>query len=92
MTLQGRWRQVQNKVPDNILHFPNKIKNAVDEAQWKALQAEFYLDCYFATKGHAASDPDKLQQWLLQSKIKADIESPFFRGWLVRRLSEENTV
>ena len=79
-------------MPDNILHFPNKIKDAVDEQQWKALQAEFYLDCYFAAKGVAASEPEDLQKWLLDAKIKADIENPFFRGWLVRRLSEENTV
>ena len=79
-------------MPDNILHFPDKIKDKVDEKQWKALQAEFYLDCYFATKGVPASDPDDLKKWLLDAKIKADIENPFFRGWLVRRLSEENTV
>ena len=77
---------------DNILPFPNTIKDAIDEEQWKSLQAEFYLDCYFAIKGVPASDPEKLQQWLLEAKIKADIENPFFRGWLVRRLSEENTV
>lgn len=77
---------------DNIISFPKKIKDAVDEEQWKALQAEFYLDCYFAARGIPASDPDELQQWLLQAKIKADMENPFFRGWLVRRLSEENTV
>ena len=79
-------------MPDNILHFPSKIKDAIDEEQWKALQAEFYLDCYFAIKGVPASDPKELQEWLLEAKIKADIENPFFRGWLVRRLSEENTV
>lgn len=79
-------------MPDNIIEFPKKIKDAVDEHQWKALQAEFYLDCYFAARGVPASDPDELQKWLLQAKIKADMENPFFRGWLVRRLSEENTV
>ena len=75
---------------DNILTFPGKIKDAVDEQQWKVLQAEFYLDCYFAAKGVPASDPEQLQAWLLDAKIKADIENPFFRGWLVRRLSEES--
>ena len=79
-------------MPDNVLPFPGKIKDGVDEKQWKILQAEFYLDCFFATKGKPANDPDELQQWLLQAKIKADIENPFFRGWLVRRLSEEHTV
>jgi hypothetical protein len=77
---------------DNILNFPNRFRDSVDEQRWKALQAEFYLDCYFAARGHPASDPDDLQAWLLQAKIKAEMENPFFRGWLVRRLSEENTV
>jgi len=77
---------------DNILQFPGKLKDAIDEQRWKELQAEFYLDCYFATKGEPASAPADLQAWLLQAKIKADMENPFFRGWLVRRLSEENTV
>lgn len=77
---------------DNIIQFPGKLKDAIDEEQWKALQAEFYLDCYFAARGTPASDPDELQRWLLEAKIKADMENPFFRGWLVRRLSEENTV
>lgn len=79
-------------MPDNIIKFPQKIKDAVDEEQWKALQAEFYLDCFFAARGVPASDPDELKEWLLQAKIKSDMENPFFRGWLVRRLSEENTV
>lgn len=77
---------------DNIIKFPQKIKDAVDEEQWKALQAEFYLDCYFAARGVPANDPDELQKWLLEAKIKADMENPFFRGWLVRRLSEESTI
>ena len=79
-------------MPDNIVQFPGKMKDAIDEQQWKELQAEFYLDCYFATKGEPASNPDDLQKWLLDAKIKADIENPFFRGWLVRRLSEAQTV
>lgn len=76
---------------DNIIQFPGSLKD-VDEQRWKALQAEFYLDCYFAIKGEAASDPQDLQDWILQAKIKAEMENPFFRGWLVRRLSEENKV
>lgn len=79
-------------MPDNIVKFPGKLKDSVNEAQWKALQAEFYLNCYFAIKGEPASDPDELKKWLLEAKIKAEIENPFFRGWLVRRLSEENMV
>lgn len=79
-------------MPDNIVQFPGTMKDAINEKQWKELQAEFYLDCYFATKGVPASDPDDLQSWLLEAKIKADIENPFFRGWLVRRLSETQTV
>ena len=79
-------------MPDNIIEFPGKIKDAIDDAQWKALQAEFYLDCYFAAKGVPASEPADLQEWLMSAKIKAEIENPFFRGWLIRRLSEENTV
>jgi|GEM_PF-880553 len=77
---------------ENVIPFPGKLKDGVDEQQWKALQAEFYLDCYFAAKGYPASDPEELQGWLLDARIKADIENPFFRGWLVRRLSEESTV
>lgn len=79
-------------MPDNIVQFPGTMKDAIDEKQWKELQAEFYLDCYFATKGIPASDPQDLQRWLLEAKIKADIENPFFRGWLVRRLSETQTL
>ena len=79
-------------MPDNIVQFPGKMKEAIDEQQWKELQAEFYLDCYFATKGVPASNPDDLQSWLLEARIKADIENPFFRGWLVRRLSEAQTL
>jgi len=79
-------------MPDNIIQFPGRMKDQIDEQQWKELLAEFYLDCYFAARGEPARDPSALEQWLLSAKIKADIESPFFRGWLVRRLSEANTV
>ena len=77
---------------DNILPFPERIKEDIAEDEWKALQAEFYLDCYFANKGVAASDPEALEAWLLAARIKAEMENPFFRGWLVRRLSEARTV
>ena len=73
---------------DNVLPFPGRLREGIDEAQWKSLQAEFYLDCYFAATGKPASDPQSLQDWLLEAKIKADMENPFFRGWLLRRLSE----
>jgi hypothetical protein len=79
-------------VTDNILQFPDRMKEEIDEQQWKALQAEFYLDCYLAAKGEPASEPAELESWLLHARIKADIENPFFRGWLVRRLSEASTV
>jgi hypothetical protein len=52
------------------------------------LQGEFYLDCYFAQHGRAAEDPDELRAWLNEVKLFADTENPFFRGWLMRRLSE----
>ena len=77
---------------ENILLFPDRVRQSIDENEWKSLQAEFYLDCYLAAKGHPASDPDDLQAWLLEARIKADMENPFFRGWLVRRLSETRTV
>ena len=73
---------------DNILPFPNKLRDAIDDAQWQALQGEFYLDCYFAQHGKPAEDPDQLRDWLQQAGLFADTENPFFRGWLVRRLSE----
>lgn len=79
-------------MPDNVIKFPGNLKQAIEEEQWKALQAEFYLDCYFAATGAPASDPEELQRWLLEARIKADIENPFFRGWLVRRLSEEHKL
>lgn len=74
---------------DNILHFPKLLNDELNEKQWKQFQAEFYLDCFLADKGYPAAKADELEQWLLQAKIKADMENPFFRGWLVRRLSEE---
>ncbi len=75
---------------DNILPFPDRWRNAIDEQAWQALQGEFYLDCFFAHHGRAAEDPDELRAWLNEVKLFADTENPFFRGWLMRRLSEPN--
>ena len=47
---------------DNVLPFPHRMQAAIDETQWKSLQAEFYLDCYFAATGLPASEPQQLQQ------------------------------
>ena len=77
---------------DKVIPFPQKLKEEIDEENWKALQAEFYLDCYFAIKGKPADDPEQLKQWLLEARINAEMENPFFRGWLVRRLSEEQKI
>ena len=73
---------------DSILPFPERLKDAVDEEQWRALQGEFYLDCYFAQHGKPADNPEQLREWLTEAKLFADTENPFFRGWLMRRLSE----
>ena len=73
---------------DNILPFPNMHRDAIDDDQWQALQGEFYLDCYFAQHGKAPEDPDQLRDWLQGADLFADTENPFFRGWLLRRLSE----
>ena len=75
---------------DNILPFPKQMRDAIDEERWRALQGEFDLDCYFATHGRPAEDPEQLRAWLAEAKLFADTENPFFRGWLVRRLSEAN--
>ena len=73
---------------NKILQFPNKLRNAIDEDDWHAFQGEFYLDCFFSHHGYPAESPDQLQQWLRETELYADLENPFFRGWLVRRLSE----
>ncbi len=73
---------------DNILPFPDRWRNAIDEQAWQALQGEFYLHCYSAQHGRAAEDPDELRAWLNEVKLFADTENPFFHGWLMRRLSE----
>ena len=76
---------------DNILPFPGSRVESISERDWKIFQAEFYLDCYLAAKGQPASDPDDLESWILESRIRAEIDNAFFRGWLVRRLSETQT-
>lgn len=73
---------------DNILQFPDRMRDAIDEETWRSLQGEFYLDSFFAHHGRPAADPDELQTWLKQAQLFADVDNPFFRGWLVRRLSE----
>ncbi|MCU7812659.1 MAG: hypothetical protein KZQ77_15740 [Candidatus Thiodiazotropha sp. (ex Notomyrtea botanica)] len=73
---------------DNILPFPNKFRDTLDDTQWQALQGEFYLDCYHAHHGHPAENPDSLRDWLQEAGLYADMENAFFRGWLLRRLSE----
>ncbi len=75
---------------DNILNFPIHLRDAIDDEQWQKMQGEFYLDCFYAQHGHPAEEPDQLREWLQQAEIFAEMENPFFRGWLVRRLSEEN--
>ncbi len=73
---------------DNILPFPDRLRDAIDEEAWRSLQTEFYLDCYFAQHGRPADDPEQLGAWLREAQLFADLESPFFRGWLIRRLTE----
>ena len=73
---------------DNILPFPDRFRDAIDDEAWRALQGEFYLDCYFAQHGTPAEDPEQLREWLNEARLFADTDNPFFRGWLVRRLSE----
>ena len=80
-------------MPDeNIIPFPAKLHNAVDEEGWRLLQGEFYLDCFHAYKGHSVEDPEQLRVFLQEAEITADLQNPFFRGWLVRRLSEDNLL
>lgn len=74
--------------PDNILPFPQRMRDGIDSEAWQALQSEFYLDCFLAQHGHPASDPEQLRAWLMEAELYADTDNPFFRGWLVRRLSE----
>lgn len=76
---------------DNILPFPNKLKDAFDETQWQSLQGEFYLNCFTAQHGYPPEDPEQLRAWLQEAQIYADLENPFFRGWLLRRLSESES-
>ncbi|MCB1723671.1 MAG: hypothetical protein KDJ39_08245 [Gammaproteobacteria bacterium] len=73
---------------DNVLPFPNRMPDAIDEERWRQLQGEFYLDCFFSQHGRPADGPDELHAWLQQARLFAELDNPFFRGWLVRRLSE----
>ena len=72
----------------NILQFPRIHRDAIDAEQWRRLQGEFYLDCFFAHHGRAPENPEQLRQWLQEVELFAEMDNPFFRGWLVRRLSE----
>jgi len=74
---------------DNILKFPAALRDAIDDEQWRQMQGDFYLDCYYAQHGKPSEDPEELRQWLLKAELFAEMENPFFRGWLVRRLSKE---
>ncbi|MCB1790183.1 MAG: hypothetical protein KDJ27_03960 [Gammaproteobacteria bacterium] len=73
---------------DNVLPFPDRMRDAIDEERWRTLQAEFYLDCFYSQHGRAAEGPDELQDYLQRAQLFAHLDNPFFRGWLVRRLSE----
>ena len=73
---------------DNILTFPLHLRDAIGEDQWQQLQGEFYLDCYRSQNGRLPEDPEQLRGWLQEAELFAELDSPFFRGWLMRRLSE----
>ena len=73
---------------DNVLQFPRVHRDAVDDEQWRALQGEFYLDCFLSHHGQPPADPEQLRSWLHEAGLFADVDNPFFRGWLLRRLSE----
>lgn len=73
---------------DNVVAFPGKLKEGIDSEQWQQLQAEFYLDCFQAQHDRPVEGPDELRAWLREAELFADTDNPFFRGWLVRRLSE----
>jgi hypothetical protein len=73
---------------DKVLPFPNRMRDAIDAEAWRALQGEFYLDCFHAQHGRQAQGPDELRAWLEDAQLFADTDNAFFRGWLVRRLSE----
>ena len=73
---------------DKILQFPRIHRDAIDPERWRHLQGEFYLDCFLAHNGYAAENPEQLRHWLQEVQLFAEMDNPFFRGWLVRRLSE----
>ena len=72
----------------NILQFPLIHRDAIDADQWRSLQGEFYLDCFYSQHGRPPGTPDELKDWLQEARLFADLDNPFFRGWLVRRLNE----
>jgi hypothetical protein len=74
---------------DNIINFPLRLRDAIDDEQWQQLQGEFYIDCYKSQHGQTPEHPDQLRDWLQQAQLFADMDNPFFRGWLMRRLSEQ---
>ncbi len=73
---------------DNTLHLPDRLRDAIDEDARRALQSECHLDCHVARHGKPADDPDQLRARLHEAQLFADVENPFFRDWLMRRLSE----
>ncbi len=77
---------------NNVLQFPGILRDAIDDEQWQEMQGEFYLDCFYAHHGHPSDDPEQLRNWLMKAELFAELENPFFRGWLVRRLSEGNQL
>jgi hypothetical protein len=73
---------------NKILQFPRLHRDAIDDEQWRAYQGEFYLDSFISHHGFAPEEPEQLRTWLQEVQLFADLENPFFRGWLLRRLSE----
>jgi len=73
---------------DNVVTFPKSMKDAINAEHWRTMQGEFYLDCYLAYNGKPAESPEELHEWLKEAGIPADMENPFFRGWMVRKLCE----
>lgn len=73
---------------DKIIPFPRQMRDAISDEQWMELQGQFYLDCFMSAHEHPAESPEQLREWLQQAQVFADMENPFFRGWLLRRLSE----
>ncbi len=51
-----------------------------------------YPGCFAAQHGTLPEEPHQLRCWLQQAELYAEMNNPFFRGWLVRRLSEAEAV